>query len=244
MVPALPEARVVMVGRVGCHLCDEARAVIARVVAETGDSFAEVDIDVDPQLARYTEEVPVTFVDGLTRVLAIELLTATRGIQMRAPLTPGPVGAAVIEALDGAGRPGPDRKTDRRPSRLLRRSGQLRPLPAGQRDQQHDARCHAGPGAGHAGTPARARGAVNGMVSRPRHGLSLCAGGGGLDLGLMLAEPGYHTRAFVEWEDWPRSVLIAAQRNGYFAPAPIWAFFVSTKVPILPWAPNCVPGRR
>ena len=46
------------------------------------------------------------------------------------------------------------------------------------------------------------------MVSRPRHGLSLCAGGGGLDLGLMLAEPGYHTRAFVEWEDWPRAVLI------------------------------------
>ncbi|MBL9054701.1 MAG: DNA cytosine methyltransferase [Rhodobacteraceae bacterium] len=60
------------------------------------------------------------------------------------------------------------------------------------------------------------------MVSRPRHGLSLCAGGGGLDLGLMLAEPGYHTRAFVEWEDWPRSTLIAAQRAGYFAPAPIW----------------------
>ncbi len=38
----------------------------------------------------------------------------------------------------------------------------------------------------------------------------------------MLAEPGFHTRAFVEWEDWPRTVLIAAQRAGYFAPAPIW----------------------
>jgi len=60
------------------------------------------------------------------------------------------------------------------------------------------------------------------MVSHPRHGLSLCAGGGGLDLGLMLAEPGYHTRALIEWEDWPRCVLIAAQRAGYFAPAPIW----------------------
>jgi DNA (cytosine-5)-methyltransferase 1 len=60
------------------------------------------------------------------------------------------------------------------------------------------------------------------MVSRPLHGLSLCAGGGGLDLGVMLSEPGYHTRAFVEWEDWPRTVLIAAQRAGYFASAPIW----------------------
>ena len=60
------------------------------------------------------------------------------------------------------------------------------------------------------------------MVSRPRHGLSLCAGGGGLDLGLMLAEPGYHTRALIEWEDWPRTVLITAQRAGYFSPAPIW----------------------
>lgn len=41
-------------------------------------------------------------------------------------------------------------------------------------------------------------------------------------MGLMLAEPGFHTRAFVEWEDWPRGAIIAAQRAGYFAPAPIW----------------------
>ncbi len=41
-------------------------------------------------------------------------------------------------------------------------------------------------------------------------------------MGVMLAEPGFHTRAFVEWEAWPRAVLIAAQRAGYFAPAPIW----------------------
>jgi DNA (cytosine-5)-methyltransferase 1 len=38
----------------------------------------------------------------------------------------------------------------------------------------------------------------------------------------MLTEPGYHTRAFVEWEDWPQTVLIAAQAARYFAPAPIW----------------------
>ena len=41
-------------------------------------------------------------------------------------------------------------------------------------------------------------------------------------MGVMLAEPDFHTRAFVEWEGWPRTVLIAAQRAGYFVPAPIW----------------------
>lgn len=60
----LPSARVVLVSREGCHLCDVAREVIAGVVAQTGDSFAVVDIDADPELARYTDEVPVTFVDG------------------------------------------------------------------------------------------------------------------------------------------------------------------------------------
>lgn len=60
------------------------------------------------------------------------------------------------------------------------------------------------------------------MVPRPRNGLSLCAGGAGLDMGLMLAEPGFHTRCFVEWEEYPRSVIIAAQRAGYLERAPIW----------------------
>jgi len=49
-------------------------------------------------------------IDGLTRVLAVELLTAARGIQLRGPLEPAPATAAVIDALrastDG---PGPDR---------------------------------------------------------------------------------------------------------------------------------------
>jgi glutaredoxin len=62
------EPRITLYGRAGCHLCDEARAVVEAVCAETGDSFTEVDIDAagfDPDLrARMTEEVPVTFVDG------------------------------------------------------------------------------------------------------------------------------------------------------------------------------------
>ena len=48
--------------------------------------------------------------DGLTRVLAIELLTAARGLELRAPLAPAPATAAVVAALRGtAGGPGPDR---------------------------------------------------------------------------------------------------------------------------------------
>ncbi len=41
-------------------------------------------------------------------------------------------------------------------------------------------------------------------------------------MGLMLAEPGFHTRCHVEWEGYPRDTLTAAMRAGYFPDAPIW----------------------
>jgi histidine ammonia-lyase len=48
-------------------------------------------------------------VDGLTRVLAIELLTAARGIRLRRRLEPAPAGAAVLAELgDHVAAPGPD----------------------------------------------------------------------------------------------------------------------------------------
>jgi histidine ammonia-lyase len=50
-------------------------------------------------------------VDGLTRVVAIEVLTAARAIDMRAPLEPSPATGAVVRRLREAGieGPGPDR---------------------------------------------------------------------------------------------------------------------------------------
>jgi histidine ammonia-lyase len=45
--------------------------------------------------------------DGLTRVLAIEVLTAARGLDLRAPLEPAPATAAVVRAVREAGVPGP-----------------------------------------------------------------------------------------------------------------------------------------
>ena len=61
-------ARVTFYSRQGCHLCEDARQVVARVCDELGESFDEVDItagpDADELMATYGEEIPVTFVDG------------------------------------------------------------------------------------------------------------------------------------------------------------------------------------
>ena len=51
--------------RPGCHLCDDARSVIAAVCAELGVAWEEQDISLDPdQFERYRDEIPVTLVDG------------------------------------------------------------------------------------------------------------------------------------------------------------------------------------
>jgi hypothetical protein len=51
--------------RHGCHLCDDARAIVARVAAEEGADWSERDIDTDPELASaYGDRVPVVLVDG------------------------------------------------------------------------------------------------------------------------------------------------------------------------------------
>lgn len=59
------DARVVVYSRAGCHLCEAAEQVVAQLVAETGDDWVRIDIDTEPDLQeRFTEQVPVTFVDG------------------------------------------------------------------------------------------------------------------------------------------------------------------------------------
>ena len=58
-------ARITLYTRHGCHLCDDARMVIARVCADLDERYDEVSIDDDPALLeRFGEEIPVTFVDG------------------------------------------------------------------------------------------------------------------------------------------------------------------------------------
>jgi glutaredoxin len=51
--------------RQGCHLCDEAIAVVTRVAGDRA-RVELVDIDTDPALVeRYTVRVPVIAVDGV-----------------------------------------------------------------------------------------------------------------------------------------------------------------------------------
>ena len=54
----------VLLGKPGCHLCDDARDVLERV----GATFTEVDITTDDALhAAYLERIPVVMLDGVER---------------------------------------------------------------------------------------------------------------------------------------------------------------------------------
>jgi hypothetical protein len=57
--------RITLIGKPGCHLCDDARAVIERVAADLGVGWEERSILDEPALAEeYWEQIPVTLVDG------------------------------------------------------------------------------------------------------------------------------------------------------------------------------------
>jgi hypothetical protein len=57
--------RVELLTRPGCHLCDDARAVVSAVAAELGVGWSETDITTDAGLLeRWHDEIPVTLVDG------------------------------------------------------------------------------------------------------------------------------------------------------------------------------------
>jgi glutaredoxin len=58
--------RITLLGKPGCHLCDDVRVVIERVAADLGVGWEEVDITSDPELqAQWWEQIPVTLVDGV-----------------------------------------------------------------------------------------------------------------------------------------------------------------------------------
>lgn len=57
-------SRVLLLTRSGCHLCVEAERVVRDACEEHGAGWRSVDVDSDEALrSRYTDHVPVTFVD-------------------------------------------------------------------------------------------------------------------------------------------------------------------------------------
>jgi glutaredoxin len=57
---------VVLYGKAGCCLCDDAKAAIESVRARRPFDLTEVDVSLDPVLhARYGERIPVVAVDGV-----------------------------------------------------------------------------------------------------------------------------------------------------------------------------------
>ena len=59
------DARVVLIGKPDCHLCENARLIVAQVCNELSVNWKELSILDDPQLAdKYFESIPVLLVDG------------------------------------------------------------------------------------------------------------------------------------------------------------------------------------
>jgi len=54
-----------LLGRPGCHLCDDARAVLQRVRVQHPFVLEEIDIEADDALLKaYVERIPVVVLDG------------------------------------------------------------------------------------------------------------------------------------------------------------------------------------
>jgi histidine ammonia-lyase len=97
-----------------------AQYTAAGIVSELKRLAVPASVDSIPSSAMQEDHVSMGWsaarklrraIDGLTRVLAIEILTAARGLDLRAPLEPAVPTAAVRDAVRAAGvdGPGPDR---------------------------------------------------------------------------------------------------------------------------------------
>jgi len=96
-----------------------AQYTAAGIVSELKRLAVPASVDSIPSSAMQEDHVSMGWaaarklrraIDGLTRVLAIEVMTASRGLALRAPLAPGAATGAVVELVAGVGAvPGPDR---------------------------------------------------------------------------------------------------------------------------------------
>ncbi len=95
-----------------------AQYTAAGIVAENRRLAAPASVDSLPTSGMQEDHVSMgwsataklrTVLDNLTSLLAVELLAAVRGLQLRAPLRPSPAGRIAVEMVGAfAGEPGPD----------------------------------------------------------------------------------------------------------------------------------------
>jgi glutaredoxin len=58
--------RITLIGKPGCHLCEDAREIVARVAGELGAPWEEVSIETSEELReKYWDMIPVTLIDGV-----------------------------------------------------------------------------------------------------------------------------------------------------------------------------------
>lgn len=96
-----------------------AQYTAAGIVSELKRLAVPASVDSIPSSAMQEDHVSMGWaaarklrrsIDGLARVLAIEVMTASRGLALRAPLEPGAATGAVVSLVAGVGAvPGPDR---------------------------------------------------------------------------------------------------------------------------------------
>jgi histidine ammonia-lyase len=93
-----------------------AQYTAAGIVSELKRLAVPASVDTIPSSAMQEDHVSMGWaaarklrraLDGLTRVLAVEILTAARAIDLRAPLVPAPATGAVRDAVRAAGVDGP-----------------------------------------------------------------------------------------------------------------------------------------
>ncbi|MBI3862086.1 MAG: glutaredoxin family protein [Planctomycetia bacterium] len=79
-------SRLIVYSRPECHLCDDAKAVLAGYI-EHLPPIEEVDVDLDPALAeRFGESIPVVEIDGVVRFRGrVDVLLLRRMIESTPP---------------------------------------------------------------------------------------------------------------------------------------------------------------
>ena len=111
-----------------------AQYTAAGIVSELKRLAVPASVDSIPSSAMQEDHVSMGWaaarklrrgIDGLARVLAIEVLTAARALDLRAPLQPGPATGAVLATSSATVAPAPAPTGSSRPrsSRAARASG-------------------------------------------------------------------------------------------------------------------------